>query len=116
MCERDDDTLHASKLAHYPSFQNYTFWYEQFRSDMYWKECNTTYTLLREEQEFTGLHASTAYRFKLRILDNATYALKTDWTDYKVLSTQVPEDRRKNQHPQIYVRGTGLNNHNSSII
>jgi hypothetical protein len=65
---------------------------------------------------FYSLVPGTAYRFEIMMVDNRTnITTKTNWTPRKILATQV---RRQWTHENavLHVRGTGLNNHNSSFI
>jgi len=40
--------------------------------------------------QFTDLNPATAYRFKLRMVDNATNGtMATNWTEHKLLATVV---------------------------
>ncbi|CDW74032.1 UNKNOWN [Stylonychia lemnae] len=47
---------------------------------------------------------------------STTIAGNTAWTDYKILVTKLTPAEEINEYSQIYARGTGAKNHNSSII
>lgn len=66
---------------------------------------------------FKNLTSGTAYRFKLRMVDNATNSTYfTNWTEVKPLATLVPKAWSSHEFSILKVRGTGLNNFNSSFI
>lgn len=57
-----------------------------------------------------------AYRFKMRQCAELNHSLCTEWSDYKVLATQVHLSIERNEYSYIYVKGTGLNNFDASEI
>ena len=66
---------------------------------------------------FYDLRPGTCYRFKLRMVDNATNSTTfTNWTPVRPLATLHRKQWNDHEYSILHVRGTGLNNHNSSFI
>lgn len=117
-CTRNDTALRASKLALYPTWTNHTYFYENFITDEYWEDCNIHETdRMVAMYTFYDLTPGTAYRFKIRMVDNATNSTTfTNWTPVRPLATLVRKQWQEHEYSILHVRGTGLNNHNSSFI
>jgi hypothetical protein len=64
----------------------------------------------------TGLKDKTAYRFRVKQCDLNNDKICSLWSDWKILSTSVSIAFEDNEYAYLYARGTGVNNHNSSII
>jgi hypothetical protein len=56
-----------------------------------------------------------AYRFRVRMTSNLT-AGNSEWSEYKILATLMEPQYLKNEYTEIYARGTGARNHNTSVV
>jgi hypothetical protein len=66
---------------------------------------------------FYNLTPATAYRFKVRMVDNSTNGtIATGWTEVKLLATLTRKQWQEHDYSILHIRGTGLNNHNSSFV
>ena len=67
---------------------------------------------------FFDLLSGRPYRFRVRQLhiDYPTKNITTPWSWPKILATTVPKEWRRHEYAQFHVRGTGLNNHNSTVF
>lgn len=45
-----------------------------------------------------------------------TEAGNSTWSEYKILATNMEPEYLKNEYAEIYARGTGARNHNTSIV
>ena len=51
------------------------------------------------------------------MVDNATNSTtKTSWTEVKPLATMMRNNTQQHEWSILHIRGTGLNNHNSSFV
>lgn len=57
-----------------------------------------------------------AFRFKVKQCDEKDFENCSDWSEFKILTTQIDPLAEKYEHVYLYARGTGLNNHNSSKV
>lgn len=56
-----------------------------------------------------------AFRFKVKqTYDYPPY--DSDWSDYKILATNMEPDFLQNEYVEFYARGTGARNHNTSYF
>ena len=116
---RNETHLRQSKHAIYPSgnHMNHTYFYTNFVLDEYWQDCEYTIHGMVREQIFQGLESGTAFRFRVRQMHNLTReALATEWSWPKVLTTRVPVDWQRHEYAELFLRGTGINNHNASLF
>lgn len=124
ICVKNDAAIRATKLTLYPWQVSETDFYTEYIKDTYWTKCNITTIDMRAEYTFDGLTPGSAYRFKLRQIDltlSDTSACSvptqcTNWTEVKPIGTQINRKLHKNEWSVLNLRGTGLNNHNSSFI
>lgn len=118
VCELNDDEMRLSKLSMYPSsnHMNHTFFYKNYVQDRFWKLCNLTEVGMVRHHTFHNLQSGSPYRFRVRQYDNDTRTVSTDWSEPKVLATLHSKHWREHEYVNLYLRGTGRNNHNSSIF
>ncbi len=57
----------------------------------------------------------TAYRFKVRQTYNE-YPFNSSWSDFKIVATLMEPELLKYEYVEIYARGTGARNHNTSVV
>jgi hypothetical protein len=102
----------------YPSSNhiNHTFFYTNYVKDVFWKNCTFTEVGMLRQHTFHNLSSGTPYRFRVRQYDNLTKTVATDWSAPKVLATLHSKNWKQHEWANFYLRGTGRNNHNSSIF
>lgn len=44
------------------------------------------------------------------------YPYNSEWSDYKIVATIMEPEFLKNEYVEIYARGTGARNHNTSVV
>jgi len=57
----------------------------------------------------------TAYRFKVRQTYNE-FPFNSSWSDFKIVATLMEPELLKYEYVEIYARGTGARNHNTSVV
>jgi hypothetical protein len=63
----------------------------------------------------TILNVGTAYIFRVRQTFNEQ-PWNSSWSEYKIISTLIEPEYLKNEYVEIYARGTGARNHNTSVV
>jgi len=44
------------------------------------------------------------------------FPFNSEWSDYKIMATLMEPENLKNEYVEIYARGTGARNHNTSVV
>lgn len=116
-CSLNQTNLRKTKLVLYPSanHMNHTYFYENYLKDEFW-DCNYTEVGMVRQHTLHNLESGAPYRLRVRQYDNATRTIATEWSERKVLTTLHSKNWKQHEWVTLFLRGTGLNNHNSSIF
>jgi hypothetical protein len=143
-CKRDDvrcplsllidffkDAVYNSKLTLYPMMFNSTYYYQLYTDDKYWickivtfmsdasYRVKTTHLFknLDASNHFNSLnYIGKAYRFRVKQKSALAEVNDSDWSDYKILATNMEPEHLKNEYVEFYARGSGARNHNTTVF
>lgn len=119
-----------SEMTLYPMMYNHTEYYKLMIDEKYWFNCtNLTFvtdTQTKVSHNFSYLFPSKAAYFILDII-GTSYIFRirqtfneqpwnSSWSDYKIVATLMEPENLKNEYVEIYARGTGARNHNTSVV